>query len=187
MIRGAFCILRKTLLVGLTLAAVGIGSLLVVPPAGPRLVFAWGYGDAHLLEPLTEHKGGILSFFTNKKRTRSNWDGTWLFVEGACGACGKPQAPRGSFVLANLPRGLAYCHHDGSGKYAHMTVPRYVRRSTLAVLSAFLALYPALAFLRGPLRRLRRRRQGRCVRCGYDLTGNVTGVCSECGEARHIR
>jgi hypothetical protein len=22
-----------------------------------------------------------------------------------------------------------------------------------------------------------------CVRCGYDLTGNVSGVCSECGTA----
>jgi hypothetical protein len=26
-----------------------------------------------------------------------------------------------------------------------------------------------------------RRRQGRCPVCGYDLTGNVSGVCSECG------
>jgi len=24
---------------------------------------------------------------------------------------------------------------------------------------------------------------GRCQNCGYDLTGNVTGVCSECGRA----
>ncbi len=24
---------------------------------------------------------------------------------------------------------------------------------------------------------------GHCQRCGYDLTGNVTGVCSECGRA----
>ena len=22
---------------------------------------------------------------------------------------------------------------------------------------------------------------GRCARCGYDLTGNVSGVCPECG------
>jgi len=44
-----------------------------------------------------------------------------------------------------------------------------------------LAAYPAIAFIRGPLRRWRRRRKGRCVRCGYDLTGNVAGVCPECG------
>ena len=43
--------------------------------------------------------------------------------------------------------------------------------------------YPTIAFIRGPLRRYRRRRKGLCLRCGYDLTGNVTGVCSECGQA----
>ena len=41
--------------------------------------------------------------------------------------------------------------------------------------------YPLLAFLRGPLRRYRRRRNGLCLKCGYDLTGNVSGVCPECG------
>ena len=45
-----------------------------------------------------------------------------------------------------------------------------------------LATYPTIAFIRGPLRRYRRRRKGLCVGCGYDLTGNVTGVCSECGQ-----
>jgi hypothetical protein len=29
----------------------------------------------------------------------------------------------------------------------------------------------------------RRRRPGHCRRCGYDLTGNVSGVCPECGSA----
>ena len=28
----------------------------------------------------------------------------------------------------------------------------------------------------------RRRRFGRCLRCGYDLTGNVSGRCPECGD-----
>lgn len=31
--------------------------------------------------------------------------------------------------------------------------------------------------------RLKRRRVGHCAQCGYDLTGNVSGRCSECGEA----
>ncbi len=30
-------------------------------------------------------------------------------------------------------------------------------------------------------RRDRRHPPGHCQECGYDLTGNVTGVCSECG------
>ncbi len=31
-------------------------------------------------------------------------------------------------------------------------------------------------------RRDRRHTPGHCRKCAYDLTGNVTGVCSECGE-----
>ena len=27
-----------------------------------------------------------------------------------------------------------------------------------------------------------RRKHGLCVRCGYNLTGNTSGICSECGE-----
>ena len=46
---------------------------------------------------------------------------------------------------------------------------------------AALAAYPTIAFIRGPVRRYRRRRRGLCLKCGYDLTSNVTGVCSECG------
>ena len=50
------------------------------------------------------------------------------------------------------------------------------------LLAALLALYPAVAFFRGPVRRWRRRKNGWCVACGYDLTGNVSGVCPECGR-----
>lgn len=46
----------------------------------------------------------------------------------------------------------------------------------------FFATFPLIAALRGPLRRRRRRRRGLCVYCAYDLTGNTTGVCSECGR-----
>ncbi len=51
------------------------------------------------------------------------------------------------------------------------------------VLVAILAIYPTIAFIRGPLRRHRRRKRGLCLKCGYNLVGNVTGVCPECGEA----
>ncbi len=35
-----------------------------------------------------------------------------------------------------------------------------------------------------PVHRKRRQRMllGHCRSCGYNLTGNVSGVCSECGE-----
>ncbi len=55
--------------------------------------------------------------------------------------------------------------------------------------SAVLALYPTIAFLKGPanraVRRWRRKRRGQCVTCGYSLEGNVSGVCPECGRARN--
>ena len=44
------------------------------------------------------------------------------------------------------------------------------------------AIYPTIAFIRGPYRRYRRRKKGLCLKCGYNLTGNVSGVCPECGE-----
>lgn len=34
---------------------------------------------------------------------------------------------------------------------------------------------------RGPLRRLHRRRCGLCLKCGYNLQGNTSGTCPECG------
>lgn len=54
-------------------------------------------------------------------------------------------------------------------------------------LSPFLilfSLYPAIAFVRGLLRRWQRRGRGLSIRCGYILEGNVSGVCPECGEAK---
>ncbi len=45
--------------------------------------------------------------------------------------------------------------------------------------------YPTITFIRGPLRRRYsrrfRRERGLCERCAYDLTGNTSGVCPECG------
>ena len=46
---------------------------------------------------------------------------------------------------------------------------------------AFAAATPAVAHAARSLRRTRRRSRGRCVRCGYDLTCNESGVCPECG------
>ena len=40
----------------------------------------------------------------------------------------------------------------------------------------------ALPIVQGPVRRWWRRRRGRCVTCDYDLTGNRSGRCPECGD-----
>lgn len=41
--------------------------------------------------------------------------------------------------------------------------------------------YLGIAFVRGSIRRWRRTRPGLCTSCGYNLTGNISGVCPECG------
>ncbi len=52
----------------------------------------------------------------------------------------------------------------------------------VASYGAFLFLgFGRLPALLRRYRREQRREDGLCVDCGYDLTGNVTGVCSECG------
>ncbi len=40
-------------------------------------------------------------------------------------------------------------------------------------------------WLERPFARDRKRRaKGQCLACGYDLRGNLSGVCPECGQAR---
>jgi hypothetical protein len=55
-----------------------------------------------------------------------------------------------------------------------------IRLRTWVPLVVF-GVYPLIAFTVRPLRWWRRRRGGLCIKCGYDLTGNVSGVCPECG------
>ncbi len=46
--------------------------------------------------------------------------------------------------------------------------------------------YPILT-VRSEWRLFHRKRRGHCLKCGYDLTGNVTGKCSECGTAIQLK
>ncbi len=62
----------------------------------------------------------------------------------------------------------------------HSSYRQCVVELPLWVASVGLGIYPAIAFICGP-RRWRHRRIGHCLRCGYNLTGNVSGICPECG------
>jgi len=52
------------------------------------------------------------------------------------------------------------------------------------LLAAMFIVLPArwIFLLRGRWREQGRRKAGLCVRCSYDLTGNTSGICPECGE-----
>ncbi len=71
--------------------------------------------------------------------------------------------------------------------YAKRVLVGSVRASGVGVpfwlVFAMLAIGPTAAFMRGPLRRRRRRKHGECIRCGYNLTGLTEPRCPECGRA----
>lgn len=59
--------------------------------------------------------------------------------------------------------------YSGGPFFRHLSTPLWI--PTVGFVLAFLCLH----YLRGGSK------PGHCTCCGYDLTGNVSGVCSECG------
>ena len=47
--------------------------------------------------------------------------------------------------------------------------------------TGLLTLVGVIPIIRGPVRRRWRRVRGHCAKCAYDLTGNRSGRCPECG------
>ncbi len=77
------------------------------------------------------------------------------------------------------PRSVAYFARD-DGKMLHSV------GTSMSVVTPYWA--PACLFIVAPVglvirrvRTWRRSRTGRCAACGYNLTGNLSGVCPECG------
>ena len=107
--------------------------------------------------------------------------------EGLRGASPDPLVIAGGHAVYDDWSGEFFTHdfpeHD-PGRYR--TTRTRIRRATapFPLLAAALAL-PALAAVATHLwRRARQRRRppGLCRACGYNLTGNTSGKCSECGE-----
>jgi hypothetical protein len=65
-------------------------------------------------------------------------------------------------------------------KYERTSI--FVPLLTFGLWAVLFLVYPTVVFFRGPYRRHRRRKKGLCLNCGYSLTGNVSGVCPDCGE-----
>ncbi len=70
------------------------------------------------------------------------------------------------------------------GQWLRRTETSYDADAQAWIIAALFSLYPIWYFSYSSKRRIKkRRRRGSCVKCGYNLTGNVTGVCPECGAA----
>ena len=159
-------------------------------PTRPLLLVAWGFGDGfHCFQTLEEVKGSrwrrFIQYFSGERQDRVTWDGERVYVYGSCIGCGEPSAPPGAFVAALLPRGFA---HATSRSYPpnHLSRPVYVPHSRVLLLASSVVAPVSLVLGLGPwfVRWMRERwltPPGHCPKCGYNLEGNVTGVCPECG------
>ena len=95
-------------------------------------------------------------------------------------------------VSLRLSSGWVYLEHEIStpappgSAFATSFISSHGVSASLSVLTGCLSILPVIwladSLVGGPM--YRRRKQRRCLLCGYDLTGNVSGVCPECGAKR---
>ncbi len=179
MIREILSMLRAAIIVGLTLGAVStafVGVCLSYGSLG-RYYGSWfsvegwttipWWCDASLLE------NGVVYFDV----TVCQYD--------ALSYCAYPprMASEGLGEGSRFERVIGLNVTYPKGPSCEWGLSAYVSPRCLWVIACLLAAYPAVTFIRGPLRRRHRRKRGLCAGCGYDLTGNVSGVCPECGCA----
>lgn len=74
-----------------------------------------------------------------------------------------------------MRRGL-FAWENWAGRVKMLAIPLWFPAFLFGIL-------PAGSVISSLLGRLRRHRCGLCMKCGYNLTGNTTGVCPECGTA----
>lgn len=70
------------------------------------------------------------------------------------------------------------------GNDVYVSASHFAFSVSLWIVVLVLGFYPVVALCRGPVRRFRRRRRGLCVKCGYNLIGNTSGICPECGTRK---
>ena len=171
---------RKALLAMLTLLAVAMLVLLVATPLGfhhwLRLEQASNfiYGPIRHTAPANLPEGRR-QWLVETSRGRFVYERLYWYTTP------RPTAmPR---KAKSVPLLLSYYEED---IHLWRSPSSYGRRRVIEIvvwpLFVLFSLCPTTAFVRGPVRRWRRRRKGLCIPCGYDLTGNVSGVCPECGS-----
>jgi hypothetical protein len=83
------------------------------------------------------------------------------------------------FELLGFIRSITWRTTGRSGVQFSLVLPLWMPTLLFGILPAALATF----YVRPVLQRRRRSRRGLCLSCGYDLRGNTTGICSECGSA----
>jgi hypothetical protein len=160
--------IRKATIIVLSVAEVGILLLL--------LIACFSAFDLRLLEgsPLPQ----LRLSFAGRRVSIMYYSATTM----------PPSTPRGWWEGYGFSSATDYAVMTYSKPPSYGTAPFRLRRVeapawVLLILLVLFAAYPLRAFTRGPLRRHRRRKRGLCICCGYNLTGNVSGICPECGTS----
>jgi hypothetical protein len=103
-----------------------------------------------------------------------------------------PEPPSIDLLLVRLDRNAFLSHRAGGPMVTHYEeLTENILRISMLPLVLLSGVCLSVSIVRVILRRREHRGRlkcGLCLQCGYDLRGNETGVCSECGEAigRHV-
>ena len=92
-------------------------------------------------------------------------------------ASGPPPATTSKTVVTTAPDGTTV-----ETTSVHAYLPRHRVSVPYLAVVPLTALLPILCVIRAR-RTARQSRDPQCVACGYNLTGNISGVCPECGAA----
>jgi hypothetical protein len=164
--------IRKAIIILLTLAAVGTIAAWVVSHTVQAIdvdkdTVAYSYGrDYSFLEPTDPNEGMWLRVAVSGGTLHLNrWNSN---APRRVPASRRWRLLRFSFVTG------AYTGTKPPYSFWLLEVPLWCP-------IVLFAAYPVLAFIRGPVRRYRRRKRGLCTRCGYNLTGLTEPRCPECG------
>ena len=119
--------------------------------------------------------GGSLSWRSWDDRGKMTTPSNWSSIQWEVPLLVSLRTTRYGYVHIRSP-GLSV------GWYRQQTGFRYSDvDANFFKLALLAATYPAICVCVAGLVRRKRRRRGCCIKCGYDLTGNTSGVCPECG------
>ncbi len=169
--------IRKAVIVVLTISSFTVAYVMLATFIAPQTESFWR-------SPYWRWKSTLFRENTARIEVGLRRDHVWVSRARVYQCPPHPPMPRSSKPYIDAP-GFYFGSATGFTGSLTPNGPGESRSSVFVVmrLSALLLLfsaYPIVAFIRGPLRRYRRRRKGLCVQCAYDLTGNVSGVCPEC-------
>ena len=174
--------IRKAIIILLTLATASTGIAWVIAHVEDGIVFS---AESQRRAILVEFAAGQLDVAVFQQRPRT---GFFSFLPDYLAAETETYKDSRRLDRASARRhpSLAkqeqfYCAWYPKGHGAFDSLALNIG-CPLWFLVTVLAAYPAITLIGAHVRRYRRRRKNLCLHCAYDLTGNVSGVCPECGR-----